>query len=283
VFGLAETETSGGLSATIAWGPIAAGLVLIALFVRHALRVPSPLIDMRLFRSVGFSAAAATTFLLGAALFGAMLLLPLYYQVDRGETALSAGLLMASQGIGAALVMPISGRLTDRIGGGRVALVGISLMALATVPLVGVGATSSYAWLALVLLVRGVGFGCSMMPAMASAYAVLRRDQVPEATSVLNTLQRVGGSIGTTLLAVVLSDRAGAVLGSSATSGGLLQTLSPTVRAQAAAPLAAAFGNTFWWALGLSLIALIPASVLVMTQRRERDAPGARKLETVTT
>jgi EmrB/QacA subfamily drug resistance transporter len=283
VFGLAETETSGGLSATIAWGPIAAGLMLIALFVRHALRARNPLIDMRLFRSVGFSAAAATTFLLGAALFGAMLLLPLYYQVDRGETALSAGLLIAPQGIGAALVMPISGRLTDRIGGGRVALFGISLMTLATVPLVGVTPTSSYAWLAVVLLIRGVGFGCSMMPAMASAYAVLHRDQVPEATSVLNTLQRVGGSIGTALLAVVLSDQAATVLGSGATSGGLLQTLSPSVRAQVAAPLATAFGNTFWWAVGPPLLALIPVSVLVMTQRRERGAPDARKLETVAT
>ena len=121
VFGLAETETSGGLGAPIAWAPIAAGLVLIGLFVLHALRTPRPLIDMRMFGSIGFSAAAATTFLLGAALFGAMLLLPLYFQVDRGESALSAGLLMAPQGIGAALVMPLSGRLTDRIGGGRVA------------------------------------------------------------------------------------------------------------------------------------------------------------------
>jgi len=154
VFGLAETETSGGLSATIAWGPIAGGIALIALFVRHALRARRPLIDMHLFHSAGFSAAAASVFLLGAALFGAMLLLPLYYQVDRGETALSAGLLMAPQGIGAALVMPISGRLTDRIGGGRVALFGITVMTLATFPLVGVGPTSSYTWLAVVLLVR---------------------------------------------------------------------------------------------------------------------------------
>src|SRR5450755_2166296 len=204
VFGLAETETSGGLSATIAWGPIVAGLVL---FARHALRARGPLIDMRLFRSAGFSAAAASVFLLGAALFGAMLLLPLYYQVDRGESALSAGLLMAPQGIGASLVMPISGRLTDRIGGGRVALFGIAVMTLATIPLVGVGPTSSYAWLALVLFVRGIALGCSMMPTMASAYAVVRSDQVPGATSVLNTLQRLGGSIGTALLAVVLSDR----------------------------------------------------------------------------
>jgi EmrB/QacA subfamily drug resistance transporter len=279
VFGLAETETSGGLSATIAWGPIAGGIALIALFVRHALRARRPLIDMHLFHSAGFSAAAASVFLLGAALFGAMLLLPLYYQVDRGETALSAGLLMAPQGIGAALVMPISGRLTDRIGGGRVALFGITVMTLATFPLVGVGPTSSYTWLAVVLLVRGIGLGCSMMPTMASAYAVVRSDQVPEATSVLNTLQRVGGSMGTALLAVVLSDHARATLGSgAASSGGLIQTLSPTVRAHVAGPLASAFGSTFWWALGATLIALIPASVLAVTQRRERRATAGGDL-----
>ena len=279
VFGLAETETSGGLSATIAWGPIAGGIALIALFVRHALRARRPLIDMHLFHSAGFSAAAASVFLLGAALFGAMLLLPLYYQVDRGESALSAGLLMAPQGIGAALVMPISGRLTDRIGGGRVALFGITVMTLATFPLVGVGPTSSYTWLAVVLLVRGIGLGCSMMPTMASAYAVVRSDQVPEATSVLNTLQRVGGSMGTALLAVVLSDHARATLGSgAASSGGLIQTLSPTVRAHVAGPLASAFGSTFWWALGATLIALTPASVLAVTQRRERRATAGGDL-----
>jgi MFS family permease len=185
---------------------------------------------------------------------------------------------MAPQGIGAALVMPISGRLTDRIGGGRVALFGIALMTLAMVPLVAVGPTSSYTWLALVLLVRGVGLGCSMMPTMASAYAVVRSDQVPGATSVLNTLQRLGGSIGTALLAVLLSDHARATLGSAAAgNGGLIQTLSPTVRPQIAGPLASAFGNTFLWALGATLIALIPAGVLVVSQRRERRETLSRE------
>jgi len=184
---------------------------------------------------------------------------------------------MAPQGIGASLVMPISGRLTDRIGGGRVALFGIAVMTLATIPLVGVGPSSSYTWLALVLLVRGIGLGCSMMPTMASAYAVVRSDQVPGATSVLNTLQRVGGSIGTALLAVVLSDQARAAVGSGAAgSGGLIQTLSPAVRAHVAAPLASAFGTAFWWALGATLIAHIPAGVLAVTQRRERQATDAR-------
>ena len=166
--------------------------------------------------------------------------------------------------------MPLSGRLTDRIGGGRVAVFGIGLMSLATIPLVSVAASTSYLWLALVLLVRGIGLGCSMMPTMASAYTVVRSDQVPGATSVLNALQRLGGSIGTALVAVVLADQTRAALGARATSsGGIIQTLSPAVRAHVAGPLASAFGNTFWWALGATLVALIPAGILALTQRRE--------------
>jgi hypothetical protein len=113
------------------------------------------------------------------------------------------------------------------------------------------------------------------MPTMASAYAVLRPDQVPGGTSILNTLQRLGGSIGTALLAVVLTDQARGALGSGAGTGEVLQTLSPTVRVHVAGPLASAFGHTFWWTLGAILVALIPASVLLSTQRRDRRATTA--------
>ena len=78
-------------------GPILAGLALVGLFIWHGLQVERPLIDPRLFRSPGFSAAASTFFLV-AALFGKLLILPLDYQVDRGESALNAGLLLAPTG-----------------------------------------------------------------------------------------------------------------------------------------------------------------------------------------
>src|SRR3954466_14106863 len=113
VFGLSETETQGGIGHAISFGPIAAGFVLVALFSWHSLRVEGPLVDLRLFRSRGFRAAATITFLLGAVLFGTLLLLPLYYQVVRGQDAVNAGLLLAPQGLGAALMLPIGGRLTD--------------------------------------------------------------------------------------------------------------------------------------------------------------------------
>src|SRR3954469_5168441 len=82
VFGLSEIESHGGIGQPIAFGPLLAGLALVALFIWHSLGVPRPLIDVRLFRSPEFRAAAATTFLLGAALFSMLLVLPLYYQVD---------------------------------------------------------------------------------------------------------------------------------------------------------------------------------------------------------
>src|SRR4051794_23872256 len=159
VFGLSETESHGGITGPIAFGPIVAGFALVALFVWHSRHVARPLIDVRLFRSGGFRAAAIATFLLGGALFGTLLVLPLYYQVDRGESALSAGLLIAPQGIGAALMLPISGRLTDRIGGGPVVVAGVSLIALATVPWVFVTSDTPHALLGGVLFVRGLGLG----------------------------------------------------------------------------------------------------------------------------
>jgi EmrB/QacA subfamily drug resistance transporter len=273
VFGLSEIETHGGVGAPIAFGPIVAGILLVAAFAAYSLRAKRPLIDVRLFGGSCFSAAATTTFLLGAALFGAMLVIPLYYQVVRGTTALGAGLLMAPQGLGAAAVMPVAGRLTDRLGGGRVALTGVLVMCVGTIPFVAVGANTPYALLAGFLVIRGIGLGGAMMPAMAAAYATLQPAEVPRATSALNAIQRVGGSIGTALLAVVLQheiaiELPGGAVGIASASG---------AAAGSAAPLATAFAHTFWWALGLSLLAVAPAATLAIVQQaeRRREAAGA--------
>jgi EmrB/QacA subfamily drug resistance transporter len=273
VFGLSETETHGGITAPIAWVPIVGGLILVALFVRHAWFADRPLIDVRLFKATGFSAASALTFLLAGALFGGMIILPLYYQVVRGTSALDAGLLMAPQGVGAAFAMPLAGRLTDRIGGGRVALAGLLICTLGTIPFAAIQADTPYTLLAPILVVRGIGIACAMMPSMAAAFATLSHAQVPRATSALNVIQRVGGSMGTALLAVILQHQIATQLGAAgaaAGGGGTLQRLPENVRARVADPLATAFGNTFWWAVAMSAVAVIPAVVLVVSQRREQ-------------
>ena len=199
---------------------------------------------------------------------------------------MTAGLLMAPQGFGAALAMPLAGRLTDRVGGGRVALVGLLVLTLGSIPFAFLDGSTSYTLLAFLLVVRGLGIGASMMPAMAAAYATLEREQVPRATSALNALQRIGGAIGTAVLAVVLQGEikdqlAAAQVGQSApAASGTLERLPEELRQRLADPLAAAFASTFWWAVGISVLALIPATILALSQRRDReDAEAEPQLE----
>ena len=160
---------------------------------------------MRLYANKAFAAASVTMTALGAALFGAMVLMPLYFQIVRGEDAVHTGLLLAPQGIGAALAMALSGRVTERLGGGLTSLIGGVITILATIPFVLIEADTSFVLISAAMIVRGFGIGMSMMPSMTAAYAVLRPDQINDATPQLNVLQRVGGSIGTAILTVVLS------------------------------------------------------------------------------
>src|SRR5438105_7524955 len=203
-YGLAEIGSTGSFTSTKVVLPCLAGLALIGAFAAHALRVPRPLLNLRLYRRPTFSSASIAMFCLGAALFGGMILLPLYWQGIRHESVVDTGLLTAPQGLGAALVMPIAGRLSDRMGGGPLALFGVILTTVATVPFGLIGAHTSIAWLSVAMLVRGMGIGFAFMPAMAAAFASLERSELPDATPQLNVLQRVGGSIGTAVLAVVL-------------------------------------------------------------------------------
>jgi EmrB/QacA subfamily drug resistance transporter len=262
VYGLAQVAAKGDLQNTYSVAALLGGLILIAGFVFHALRRKWALLDLSVFGDPRFSAAAMTTFLVGAALFGAMILLPLYYQVARGEGALAAGLLLAPQGLGAALVMPAAGRLSDRVGPGRVVLVGLVVAVLGTLAFTQLSANTSYIFLAAALLIRGIGVGATMMPAMAAAYQTLDHAAVPQASSTLNILQRTGGSIGTAILAVALQSNIRAALpGTGAAMG--VQPIPPNLVSHLANPLANAFSQTFWVALVVTALALAPALLLL--------------------
>jgi EmrB/QacA subfamily drug resistance transporter len=282
VYGLAEAGSEGSMTAVRPLLSVAVGVVLIAAFVRHALRVARPLLDLQLFRVRAFWASSTTTFVLGGALFGAMILMPLYYQLVHGASATEAGLLLAPQGLGVALAMPIAGRLADRIGPGRIVVAGLGVVLLGTLAFTQVTASSSYVLLGVSLLIRGAGLGMTMMPAMSAAYQVLDRAAVPRATTTLNILNRVGGALGTAILAVTLQGQirhnlAGLAPGGASSGLGSAQVLTPEQRAVVAPHLAAAFGSTFWWAMALTVVAVIPALLLPMGPPRPaaEAAPSA--------
>jgi EmrB/QacA subfamily drug resistance transporter len=257
-YGLSQSESAGSLTAASVLIPAIAGLVLVGLFVLHARRVEHPLLDLKLFANRAFGAASLVTFCLGAALFGSMILLPLYFQLVRGEDAITTGLLLIPQGVGAGLAMALSGRLTERLGGGRTSLIGGMILTVATVPFLLIGAATPFWVICAAMLVRGFGVGMSIMPAMTAAFSVLAPEQINDASPQLTVLQRVGGSLGTAIIAVVLE--------------GHLKHAG-----HASGALAASFAGTYWWVMGVTVAALAPTLLLMRIERRTRAAPAAHR------
>ena len=99
----------GDYSYTRVWVAGVIGAALVVAFVFHTFRPEHPLLDLRLFKNRNLTVSIITMFLFAAAFFGGLLLVPTYFQQIRGEPALMAGLLVAPQGIGAMLTMPIAG------------------------------------------------------------------------------------------------------------------------------------------------------------------------------
>jgi EmrB/QacA subfamily drug resistance transporter len=269
VYGMSEAAGAGGFGSGRTIAGIAVGLALVGLFAVHALRRGADaLIDVSLFARRGFAAAAGTNLFVGIALFGALILLPLYYQVVRGESPLATGLLLVPQGVGAAVAMPIAGRLTDEIGARAVIPAGIVLALAGTAAYTQVGADTSYLFLSGALFLIGLGLGSTIVPAMGVAYQSVPREAVPQATSSINVIQRIAGSVGTALLAVVLQRSIASSLGIRS-----LGALPRDGRTHAAPALADAFGTTFWVAFGLVAAALLPA--LLLPRSRPREEPEA--------
>ncbi len=260
LYGLAQVSTDGGFTHPAVITPIAAGFALLAAFAVHALRRRGEaLVDVRLFRSRAFAGASGLMFLAGLSIYGAMLLLPLYFQQARGYSALTAGLLLVPQGVGSILPRTIVGKLTDRLGPRPVSLAGIVLAGIGTVPFALATAHTSPYWLAAALVVRGAGLGAATIALMAGAFQDLTRAELPHASSATRIAQQVGGAFGAAVLVVILASQRAA----HAAAG--------------PAALAIAFGHTFWWCVGFTALAVIPALALPGRPAAPRQADRQRR------
>ena len=262
VYSLSEVGITGKFTSAPVVISFVLGLGLMIAFVLHALRVRNPLLDLRLFKNRNFTISNICMFVMGATLYGSMFILPLYYQIARGLSPWQAGLMMAPQGIGAALMMRKSGRIADRDGPRKVVPFGILIMAAATIPFAFVTATTSVALLAITLFVRGMGLGLSMMPIMSAAYYDLSHADIPWASTTLNIVRQIGASVATAAFAVIL--QRGIVENTHAHSSSDSKLLSDTVKLppQIAEEVARAFAHTFTWAVALIMLAFIPTLFL---------------------
>ncbi|HET9996612.1 MAG TPA: DHA2 family efflux MFS transporter permease subunit [Nocardioides sp.] len=259
---------NGDYGYTRVWVTAIAGVLLVVAFVFHSFRPEHPLLDLRLFKNRNLTVSIITMFMFVAAFFGGLLLVPTYFQQVRGESALVAGLLVAPQGIGAMLTMPIAGTLSDRLPVGRIVPVGLVVIVIGFFGLTQVTETTPYPLLIAELFVLGLGMGASMMPLFTSALKTLRAHEVARGSTLLNINQQIGSSVGVAVISVILTAHLNA---SDLAKPAMAATLDPTLvdavggAAAVAAGLAeaaAAFADTFWVAWVLVVLTLVPAFFL---------------------
>ncbi|OBH96052.1 DHA2 family efflux MFS transporter permease subunit [Mycobacterium sp. E2733] len=210
LFGVSSVPHCGTVADRRVLIPATIGLGLIAGFVAHAWRrADHPLIDLRLFRNPVLTHANVTMVVFATAFFGAGLLLPSYFQQVLHQTPMQAGLRMIPQGLGAMLTMRLTGPLVDRQGPGKIVLVGIALITagLGTFA-VGVARQADYLPTLLIgLAIMGLGMGCTMMPLSVAAVQALTPHQIARGTTLMSVSHQVGGSMGTALMSMVLTNQ----------------------------------------------------------------------------
>lgn len=186
--------------------PLAAAVVLLGGYAVHALRERSTpaLIDLRLFSSRSFSASVVVGSLVGLATFASLFALPLYYQQVRGHDTFESALLLAPLGVGSALSMPLTGRLSDKVGSRNLVLGGGILAGLSALAFTQLDAGTSQAWTAVVAFTIGIGLGSVGAPTIASLYRTLPPNLVPQGSTVLYMLNQLGAAIGIALVALLV-------------------------------------------------------------------------------
>ncbi|HEX4222337.1 MAG TPA: DHA2 family efflux MFS transporter permease subunit [Pseudonocardiaceae bacterium] len=234
-----------GLTVPATIALIVGALALLAFGLRTARR-PNPLLDLTVYRNRGYLLATLATGCGGALMFGSALIFPLYFENLHHDPALTAGIRLLATGLGTGTIVPIAGRLTDRHGGGLIATIGAACALATTIPFALLGADANPVLIEVLLALFGMAIGLTILPPSIVAFKAVRTDQLPDATTQISIVQRVGGAIGGAVFTVVLSEHL-------------------------AADRLHAFQLTFWLLAGTAALTLVLSGLLYRAGRCHTD------------
>ena len=265
-----------------------AGVALLAAFVVVERRAPEPVLPLRLFRNRTFTTAGAIGLIVGFALFGSAVFLPLFFQTVNGASPTGSGLRTLPLMLGVLSMSIFSGQVISRIGRYKpFPIIGTALMTLGFVLLSGMGAGTSTLDASWRLLILGLGLGSVMQVLVLVAQNAVDYADLGVATSGSTLFRMMGGSIGTAVFGAIFSNRLTSELGGAVAAAGQQQgRLSPAQLHELPAAARDAYvhaftialGDVFAVAAGVAGVAFLLA--LVLPEQRLRDtveAAGTRE------
>jgi EmrB/QacA subfamily drug resistance transporter len=275
---------------TYAWGsPVIIGMGLASivfgtLFVLQERRHPEPIVPMSLFANPVFRISAVVGFIIGIAMFGAIVYLPVYLQVARGVSPTKAGLQLLPLMLGLLITSVVSGRVISRVGRYRAfPIAGTFLAAVGMFLLSKLAIDTPYWYIALGMLVLGAGIGMVMQVLILAVQNAVSPREIGTATSSSTFFRQVGGSFGVAVFGAIMSSSLATQLAAAIPPGVTVDpsklTGSPAVIASLPEPIQTAVREAFVvaltsvyvWAIPVCLLAFVFALFLPEQKLRTRE------------
>ncbi|KAF1298171.1 multidrug transporter [Enterococcus sp. JM4C] len=195
-----------GWGSPMVLGFLAIGAIVLTLFARRQLHLEQPFLELRVFSSPTFTIAAILSGVTNMAMVGAEMVLPLYIQNIRGESAFHSGLMLLPGAVIMGMMMPVTGRIFDKIGARQLAITGMFILTAATLPFAFLTSTTPIVYIVVLYAIRMFGISMVMMPVTTSGMNALPMNLISHGTAVNNTFRQIASSIGTAVLISVLTN-----------------------------------------------------------------------------
>ena len=224
-----------GWTGPVTLGLGGAGVAALAAFVWWELRTSDPLIDLRVFTSRAFSAAAGAVTVIFFALFGSLFLLTQFLQLVQGYSPLAAGVRALPFALAMAAASPVSPLLAERFGTRVIMPGGMALMGLGLADLSTAGVHTAYPLIAVAVAIMGAGMGLVMAPASNTIMTTVPAHQAGAGSAINDTIREVGGALGVAIVgslsAAVYQSRLGSALATAHVPGAVTHAATGSVAA----------------------------------------------------
>lgn len=275
LYGVSEASSKGWTSPLII-SFMVVGIIFIILFVWRQLQLSDPFLDIRVFRYGEFTLAAILSSVVNLAMVGVEMLLPLYIQNIRGETAFHSGLMLLPGALMLGLMSPVTGYLFDRYGARFLSITGLTLLTVGTIPFLTLTRQTPVLSIIVFYAIRLFGVSMVFMPVTTSGMNVLPLTEMAHGTAVNNTFRQVVSSIGTAIMTTILTN----VTNAAKPSHALLVRAPLAYRNHFLDATLAGFHAAFGLAAGFAVLSLALAFLLKRGNRAreialEREAKEA--------
>jgi DHA2 family multidrug resistance protein len=191
-------------------GAVVAGTAMLVSFALHEVRIPQPIVELRMFRNATFSIAMTVAFFSSVAQYTRLVFVPLELEGLRGYTALRVGVLLIPAALATAVAMPIGGRIVDRLGARIPITVGCTMMGSALLLMSRLTIHAPIGALVVLLCLQGFGMGLSTAPATVAAMNSLEASFLAQGSALRSLTNQVAGAVAVAVLSTLVAHRMGA-------------------------------------------------------------------------